>query len=681
MATPKDRHAKLVREIRAHDHRYYVLDDATVSDRDYDALLAELRALEAGHPELVTAESPTQRVAGAPRDEVKKAVHAERMMSLDNTYSEDELREFFRRVTDGLPDGAEVAYAVEPKLDGASLEVVYEGGALVLAATRGDGVVGEDVTTNVRTLRGVPLVVAAKEKLTLRGEVVIYRRDLAKMNEERERDGLEPFANPRNAAAGALRMLDPREVAKRPLRAVFYQLVEGPKLGHATHSASLAFLDELGLPTHRRGVVVPEAGVVDAIRALDQARAGYPFETDGAVVKVDAYRQHAMLGETSKFPKWAVAFKFAAERAETRVLGIVVQVGRTGQLTPVADLEPVHLAGTVVARASLHNAEQVGRLDVRVGDLVSVEKAGEIIPQVVGVDPSARPRGAKPFAMPEACPVCGTPVVKGEEVALRCPNRTCPAQVKAKIFYFARRFAMDVDSLGEQLVAQLVDKGLVRDVADLYRLDAPTLESLERMGKKSAENVVRSVAGSKERPLERLVCGLGVPQIGQVAARQVAEAVETLERLLALDDAALREALGGIHGFGPKMVDSVAKFLADPAERAVLERLAAEGVSRPQPRAVVATEGTLVGTSFCVTGVLSRKREEVHALLRAAGATIHDGVKKGTTYLVAGDKTGKTKLDQAKKFGTKVVTEVEMDALVADGPPAGDAPETAAPAS
>jgi DNA ligase (NAD+) len=668
MSTPRERHSELLRDIAAHDYRYYVLDDPVITDAEYDALLRELRAIEDAHPELVTPDSPTQRVSGAPREGVVKVKHAVRMFSLDNAYSKDEMDEFARRVRGGLPDGVVPTFTVEPKLDGASFEAVFEGGRLVEASTRGDGETGEEITANVRTIRGVPLKIPHEGRITLRGEVVIFRRDLDAMNAERETMGLEPFANPRNAASGSLRMMDAREVAKRPLRAIFYQLLEGPKM-HETHGQSLDWLAEQGLPTHRRHVCVPWDGVMNAIGAIEKARADYPFETDGAVVKVDVYRQQEILGYTSKFPKWAVAFKFAAERARTRVRGIVVQVGRTGALTPVAVLDPVELAGTTVSRASLHNADQIAALDVRVGDAVYIEKAGEIIPQVVAVDLEARTGQTQPFAMPDACPECGAKIVReAEEAVTRCPNERCPAQIKASIFYFARRFAMDIDHLGVQLVEQLVRRGIVRDVADLYALTVPQLRELDRMAEKSAKNVVASIQASKERTLDRLLCGLGIPQIGQVAARQLAEEAHTLERLLSWSEAEIREHVGQIRGFGTKMVDSVVAYLAHPDHRRVMTKLLELGVGRPQPRHEVASHGPLVGKSFCVTGVLSRKREDVHALLRAAGATVHDGVKKDTTYLVAGDKTGKSKLDQAKKYGTKVISEAEMDALVNDGP-------------
>jgi DNA ligase (NAD+) len=671
---PAQRHAELVREIDAHNYRYYVLDDPIVSDAEFDARLRELRELEEKHPELRTADSPTQRVGGEARTHVVQIRRKIRMLSLDNSYAPEDLAEFHRRVVEGLPASEVPAFCVEPKLDGASVEVVYDGGRMVQASTRGDGEVGEDITQNVRTIRSVPLRIAHEGKLTLRGEIIIYRRDHDALNVEREAQGLEPFANPRNAAAGAVRMLDPREVARRPLRAAFYQIVEGPKL-HATQHESLDWLEQQGLPTHRRQKVVPWEGVAAVIHEIDGARAGYPFETDGAVIKVDSYRQQDMLGMTSKFPKWAIAFKFQAEQARTRLTAIEVQVGRTGTLTPVAYLDPVQLAGTTVSRATLHNADMIEALDIRIGDHVFVQKAGEVIPQVVSADAGTRTGDEVKFRMPTHCPSCGTKVERelrdpekpelGYGAATRCPNtRGCPEQVKQRIFYFARRFAMDIDHLGTALVDQLVEQKIVKDVADLYTLGADRIAALERMGKKSAENVHTSIQRSKERPLESLLTGLGIPQVGQVAARQLAEEMRTLERLLEFEPEQLREHVDAIHGFGPKMVDSVVRFLEDPEQRALMKKLSELGVGRPQPLEEVAAEGPLKGMSFCVTGVLSRKREDVHADIRAAGGEIHDSVKKTTTYLVAGDKTGKSKLDQARKYGTKVITEPELEAMI-----------------
>ncbi len=679
MSAERARHEALNKELQAHAYRYYVLDDPTVSDADYDRVYRELVALEKAHPELVHPGSITQRVGSVPRSDLQKYERKERMFSLDNAYGEADLRDFDDRVKKGLPDGEAYAYVAEPKLDGASLEVVYEiegtTARLVLATTRGDGKTGEIVTENIRTIRGLPLTfvvdaaAAGKTKvLTLRGEVVIYRKDLETINTVREQAGEEPFMNPRNAAAGSLRMIDPREVAKRPLRLALYHLVEGDKL-HATHAETLAWMAGLGLPTHRREVRCASLDeVLATIARFDREREHYPFETDGVVVKIDSYRQHGVLGETAKFPRWAVAYKFPAERARTVVQSIEIQVGRTGAVTPVANLDPVLLGGTTVSRASLHNFEQVAALDVRVGDTVEIEKAGEIIPQVMSVIVEKRPVGAAPFVVPTACPECGGALHRDAgEVALRCTNPRCPAIVTAAIHYYARRFAMDIDNLGHVLVTELVKKGLVADVADLYDLDVPKVAALPRMAKKSAENVLKAIVGSKERTFDRLLCALGIPQIGQVAAKQLAEVLPSLDEALSLGAEGVAERAGHIHGFGPAMIDALRAYFADPASRSILEKLQARGVSRPFQPAQAATTGPLLDKSFCVTGVLSKKREEVHEDIRNAGGTVHDSVKAGTTYLVAGDKTGASKLEAAKKRGTQVIDEAQLYALIAGG--------------
>jgi DNA ligase (NAD+) len=658
-------HAQLTAEIRAHDYRYYVLDDPLIPDAEYDALYRKLRDLEERHPELVSPNSPSQRVGGAPRAELRTVPHVAPMMSLDNTYNEAELEDFDRRVREGLPEGAEVVYCVEPKLDGGSVEILYRDGVLSGGSTRGDGKVGEDILENLRTIRSLPLTIDRREPLTLRAEVVIYRKDLEAINAERAERGEPAFANPRNAASGSLRMLDPRVVAARRLRALVWQVVEGKDFA-GSHSEALARCAELGLPTHRQERVCRSmAEVHAAISDIQKLRISYPYEIDGCVVKVDDFRQQDVLGATAKFPRWAISYKFGAERAYTKLLDIKVQVGRTGVLTPVAHLEPVQLAGTVVARASLHNQDIVEKLGVHIGDRVGIEKAGEIIPQVVDVDRTARDGSERPFAMPTHCPSCGTAVVQTPgEVAVRCPNGRCPDQVVGSIIHYSRRFAMDIDHLGDVLVLQLVEKGAVRDVADLYDLTSDRLLELERIGKKSAQNIVTAIAGSKERPFSRLLTGLGIDLIGQVASVQLAEEFGSLGELLKLSPEEAAERARHISGFGPKMVDSLRDFLADPLHRELLEKLEARNVSRPEPRHEAAAAGPLLGKTFCVTGVLSRKREDVHADIRAAGGIVHDKIKQDTQFLVAGEKVGKTKLTAAQKFGTQVITETDLEGLL-----------------
>lgn len=660
------RHQKLVSELRTADYRYYVLDDPELSDRDYDALYAELKALEAKHPELVNPDSPTQRVGDRPRSELANVAHAVPMMSLDNTYSREDLEEFVRRVKDGLPDTARVRFCVEPKLDGASVEILYRGGKFVEGSTRGDGKTGELITENLRTIRSLPTRIEYEGPLTLRAEVVIFRRDLEAINQAREARGEPRFANPRNAASGSLRMLDPRIVAERRLRAFVWQVVETEQF-EGSHSASLDRLAELGIPTHRNHTECESIDEIwQAISKIEQKRTEYAFEIDGAVIKVDSRAHQDILGATAKFPRWAIAYKFGAERAYTKLLEIKVQVGRTGTLTPVAQLEPVALAGTTVSRASLHNEQVIRNLDVRIGDRVGIEKAGEIIPQVVHVDTSARTGAEREFVMPNECPVCATAVerVPGE-VAVRCPNPVCPDKVKGAVLHFTRRFAMDIDHLGESLIDQLVDKGLVKDVSDLYTLTHEQVLNLERMGKKSAQNVIDSIQASKGRPLSRLLTGLGIEHVGQVAATQLAQSVVSLPRLLELEETALAELLANIAGFGPKLTESVQAYLSNEVSRKVLERLLELQVSIPEPQPERSAEGPLVGLSFCVTGVLTKKREDVHAAIRSAGGEVHDKVKKGTSYLVVGEKVGKAKLEAATKSGAKLINESELEAMIA----------------
>lgn len=659
------KHAELVREIQYHDHRYYVLDDPAISDVAYDRLYRSLVELETAHPELVTNDSPTQRVGARPRVDLRSVPHAAPMTSLDNTYSEAELLEFVRRVRDNLPDSEKVSFCVEPKLDGASVELVYREGRFAQGSTRGDGITGEDITENLRTVRGLPLLIDYSAPLTLRAEVVIYRRDLERVNQRRLLAGEQPFSNPRNAASGSLRMLDPREVAARPLRLFIWQCLEGHTLA-ASHAEALERLAKFGLPMHRKHRVCNDVDeIMTVLEKLEQARTELAFDIDGAVIKVDRFDQQVRLGKTAKFPRWAIAYKFAAERAQTRLLDILVQVGRTGVLTPVAILEPVQLAGTIVSRASLHNQQNIELLDVRLGDVVSIEKAGEIIPQVVAVDLDLRPSEAARYRMPDTCPNCQTPVVRrNEEAALRCPNPRCSAAVKEAILHYSRRFAMDIDHLGESVIDQLVDRGLVADVADLYQLNMDRVRTLDRMGPKSAENLLLSIASSKERSLDRLITGIGIDLIGQVASRQLAEVAVTLGNLLTWTAEDVTRMLATVNGFGPKMIDAVKAYLTDETKRELLRRLATYGVSRAHSSNRTGIQGPLSGKSFCVTGVLKQARENVHSSIVNAGGTVNEKVNKGTQYLVIGQKVGQSKLEAARKFGVEIIDEPRLLAMI-----------------
>lgn len=675
--TPADaraRHADLAATIRKHDHRYYSEDRPIISDLEYDQLYRQLVELEREFPEFVTPDSPTQRIGATPRVELRPAAHVAPMTSLDNTYSREELGQFLARVARGLPADARPVFSVEPKLDGASIELLYRGGRLTQGITRGDGEIGEDVTESVRTIRSLPLTIPYLKDLTLRAEVLIYRRDLAALNAERILAGEAPFANARNLASGSLRLLDPRLVAERRLRVLVWQVLERDFAPN--HYEALKALAPLGIPSHGLTALAADFDeVMVAIDAIERQKALLSYELDGAVIKVNSYAEQDILGRTAKFPRWAIAYKFKAERAYTRVLGISVQVGRTGVLTPVADLEPVQLAGTTVARASLHNQDQVARLDVRIGDLVGVEKAGEIIPQVLDVDLTQRPSSAEPFELPSACPRCGAAAERPPgEVQSRCINPDCPAKLEGSILYFSRRFAMDIDHLGVELIQKLCSLGLVRSIPDLYSLTLEDLLKVERMAEKGSNNVLRAISESRSRPFDRLLIGLGIEHIGQVISKQLAQKVRSIRELLDLHPESLTAELLDVPGIGPKMVQSLASFLADPRNRQNLERLSELGVSVPTPEIAKSrgSTGPLLGKSFCVTGVLSRSRDEIHREIEAAGGEVHTQVKKGTTYLLAGEKVGKSKLTSAEKHGTLVIDEAELRLLL-------EAPPDAAP--
>jgi DNA ligase (NAD+) len=695
MATPTEaeraRYLELVDLVSYHNRRYYVLDSPEIGDRDYDLLYTELRGLEERCPELTVPHSPTQRVGGEPREGFVQVRHEPRMLSLDNTYDQHELGEFDRRVREGLGrrPSEPIMYVVEPKIDGVSVEIVYEKGVLVQASTRGDGEVGEEVTANVRTMHTVPLKLPREIDLKVRGEVYIDGADLAKINREREAVGERTFANPRNAAAGSLRLLDPRATARRPLKLFAWELVHGDRM-HETHSESYGWLESMGIPTHGRLQKCSNLDeVIAAIGAINEERASLPYDIDGAVIKVDPYAEHDRLGRTSKFPRWAVAYKFAAEQGRTVLRDVELSVGRTGAVTPVALLEPVHLAGTTVSRASMHNFDQIARLDVRVGDTVVVEKAGEIIPQVVEVIKDAGHDSRPRFAAPARCPVCGAPLLRDdEEVALRCPNRSsCPAQLAGSIRHFCSRGAMDIDHLGPKLIEQLLREGLVRNVADLFTLGVDQLVPLERMEQKSAENVVNAIQAARlERNLIRLITGLGIELVGAVAAEPVAEYFGSLAAMLERSPDAVRVDLEGIHGVGPKMAESVAAFLRLEANREVLRKLLDLGLSDLPVRvalpAAAGAAATLAGKAFCVTGTLSRPREDIHNDIRAVGGAIHTSVKKGTTYLVAGDKVGAAKIAKAKALGVEVIDEAGLLALIGGAANAGEArPAEAGPSA
>ncbi len=655
---------KLRAEINRHNRLYYVEAKPEIPDQEYDRLYKELQQLEAEHPGLVTPDSPTRRVGGEPLKEFKSVRHLVPMMSLDNTYSVDELREFDARVRKLLP-GEQIEYVLEPKIDGVSISVRYEHGRLAVGSTRGDGATGDDITANLRTVRAIPLNLSkAPALLEVRGEAFMPVKGFEKLNAQRANDGEEIFANPRNATAGSLKQLDPRIVARRPISAVFYAIGATEGIEFSSQAEALKSLKALGLPTPQFWWLCK--GIEEVIeRTIDfQKRAAeLPYEIDGAVVKVNLFDQWKRLGTTAKAPRYAIAYKYAHEQARTRLNAITVQVGRTGTLTPVAELEPVFLAGSTISRATLHNEEEIKRKDIRIGDTVVIEKAGEVIPAVVEVVKEKRPRDAKPFDFVKhihnKCPACGGPIRRDPEfVAWRCENISCPMQLKRTIAHYAARHAMDIENLGEVLINQLVDEGLVKDAADLYALKVEQLAELERMAEKSASNVVAAIAESKPRELWRLIHGLGILHVGEGAARKLADHFQTLEKLEGASIEELQEA----EDVGPVMAQSVHDFFRNPRNKSVLEKLRKAGVKPPRTEGGRRkTEGgPFAGKTVVITGTLSRfSRTDAQEELRKRGANVTDSVSKKTDFLVVGEDVG-SKLDKARALGVKTLTESEL---------------------
>ncbi len=668
MSSPRERHQELAELLTRADHAYYVLAEPVMDDRAYDLLYRELVELERAHPELLSASSPTQRVGGAPIEGFAKVRREIPMLSLDNTYSEDELREWAGRVERGLAGGA-AGFVVEPKIDGVSIELRYEHGRLVRGATRGDGETGDDVTHNVRTIRALPLVIGAPDApappvLDVRGEVYYERAALPLINAEREKTGEEPVKNPRNGAAGTLKLLDPRVTARRPLKIFLYEIVDGGRLD-AGHWDSLGRIRRLGLPTPPHLVRCESVEAILAhVHAFATTRRELPFDVDGLVIKVDRYAERLRLGATSKFPRWAIAYKYEAERATTVCRKVRVNVGRTGAIVPWADLEPVELSGTTVSRATLHNWDEVRRKGVYDGCTVLIQKAGEIIPQVLEV--LSAPHDAQVAEPPTTCPSCGTALSRGEgEVALRCPNRFgCPAQLLARLEHFAGKGGLDIDGMGPALVAQLVEHALVRSPADLLGLDVARLVALERMGEKSADHVVRGIASAKTNvSLARLVTALGIPLVGGVAAETVARAFDDFAAFVAASPESLAR-LDDMQGVGPKIAAAVKTYLADPGERAILEGILAAGWN---PQNAAPKDGPLVGLRIAITGTLSKSRDAYKRAIEAAGGQFSTSVTKGTQYLVAGENLGDAKRKAAEKHGTKIIGEAELETLLSTG--------------
>lgn len=663
----QDRIADLRRQIAYHDSLYYEQAKPEISDREYDALYRELVDLERAHPELLTLDSPSQKVGGRPQGAFAQVRHLVPMQSLDNTYSAEEIGDFVERLQRLLP-GAEIPFTIEPKVDGVAICLLYEKGRLVRAATRGDGTTGDEVTRNIRTIDVIPAQLHgnAPDVLEVRGEVYLPKETFARINAERDEQGLPTFANPRNAAAGTLKQLDPNIVAERKLSAVFYGYgaVEPATALPERMEDFFGQLKAWGLPVNPRHWLARDAAeVMAAITELGAIRRDFPFETDGAVIKADRIEQHARLGSTSKAPRWAIAYKYEPEQARTRLLDITVQVGRSGVLTPVAELEPVFVAGSTVARATLHNEEEISRKDLRIGDWVLVEKAGDVIPAVVKVLTEERNGSEKEFKMPTQCPVCGSDVSRTEgEVAVRCTNPGCAAQARRRIEYFAGRTAMDIEGLGEAMVTQLCDAGLVADVADLYVLIAEQLLPLERMGEKSVTNLLEAISTSRNQPLWRLLAALGIPHVGVTVARTLAASFGTLDRLAAASE----EELVAVEEIGPIMATAIHGWFRDPSVITLVEKLRSAGLNfgeRDPKGSAPAADGRLKGTTWVLTGTLSMPREEVAEMIRSKGGKISGSISAKTTYLLAGEEAG-SKLDKAQKLGITILDEEALRKLI-----------------
>ncbi|MGI6459990.1 MAG: NAD-dependent DNA ligase LigA [Candidatus Hydrogenedentales bacterium] len=649
-------------ELDRHNHLYYVEAKPEISDMEFDALLNELIALESEFPELVTPDSPTQRVGGQPLAGFKTVTHTIPMLSIDNTYNEGELRAFDERVRRGL-EGQEPTYVAELKIDGVSMALRYEAGRFVQAATRGDGARGDDVTANVKTIRAVPMRLqgASPDLLEVRGEVYMRRQELIRLNELREEAGEPPLANPRNTTAGTLKLLDPREVAKRRLEIACYDVAPLPGIALGSHWQTLHDLKSFGFPVNP--FFKRCRNIDDVIAVCDEwssKRHDLDFETDGMVIKVDSAEQRRQLGATSKAPRWAIAFKYPAEIAETTLETVSLQVGKTGTVTPVANLAPVHLAGTTVKRASLHNFDDIERKDIREGDIVRVQKAGEIIPQVLGPVLEKRPPEARKIPVPTACPQCGSELHQDPDgVYLRCLNPACPAQIKGRLKYFASRSAMDIEGMGEKLIAQLVDKHLVRNLDDIYELALEPLAELERMGEKSAQNLLEAITMSKKRPLSRLLNGLGIRHVGEHVAEVLAGHYGSMDALLDAPEASLCE----VPEVGEVVAREVRSFFETEENRALIASLRAHGLTLEEPRTVTDSPQPLAGKTVVVTGSLSRySRETIANRIKQLGGRTSSSVSKKTDFVLLGDKPG-SKLTKAQELGIPILTEDEFDAL------------------
>jgi len=664
----RDEIESLREEIRHHEYRYYVLDDPEISDAEFDRMMNSLKKLEAEHPDHITPDSPTQRVGGKPREGFVKVAHSIPMLSLDNAYSEEELRSWERRVHE-LAGRKDIEYVCELKLDGMSLALRYEAGRLVRGVTRGDGSTGEDVTSNVRTVRSVPLSVSSDKlkkagipaDFEVRGEMLMPIASFKRMNDDREKQGLSLFANPRNATAGTVRQLEPGVTAQRRLDYFAYMLISGGRNLFDQHWQALNALENTGFKVNpRRALATNFDELWNFIGEWEKKRETLPYEIDGVVIKVNSTALHRQLGFTGKAPRWAIAYKYAARAGNTQIEGIHVQVGRTGKLTPVAELKPVPIGGTTVSRATLHNMDEIERLGVKIGDWVEVERGGDVIPKVTRVlDDKEHPRGRKSFVMPERCPVCGGHVVRAEgEADHRCVNQKCPAKLRETILHFASRGVMNIDGMGDALVTQLTERGTVKDVADIYKLTKDKLLSLERMGDKSAENVLREIENSKKLPFERVIYGLGIRFVGERTAQFLAEHFGNIEDLVKAGE----EELQQVEEVGPRIAKSIVEFFAEPKNRELVDELRAAGLTLKGKKKERGTK--LAGKTFVLTGTLANySRDEAKKMIEDAGGKVTGSVSKKTDYVVAGSDAG-SKLDKAKELGVEVIDYKRMEQLV-----------------
>ncbi len=650
--------------IEEHNRRYYVEDAQVISDYDYDQLFTLLKKLEEQYPEFASPDSPTQKVGGEPLEGFEQVEHASPMLSLDNSYSIDDLAEFDQRVRKALPADDRIEYVAELKIDGVSVSLLYRGGVLVRGATRGNGRTGDDITANVRTIRSVPLRLNGDfepdEEIEVRGEVYMPRGDFERMNEERAAAGEQQFANPRNATAGSLKLLDPKTTAKRPLNIFLYWLRRRDDLMRASHSECLEQIKSFGLRVEPHYKVCASFEELAAhIAEWDSRRSELEYETDGMVIKLNSLAQQRSIGVTSHHPRYAIAFKYPPEQKPTKVLSIEVQVGRTGKLTPVANLEPILLSGTIVKRATLHNEDEIKRLDIREGDTVLVRKAGEIIPQIISVLKEKR-TGAEPeYEFPKSCPVCGTPALREEEEAdYRCPNAFCDAQIRERLQHFTSRQAMDIENLGPSLINQLVDGGLVHDFGDLYSLKKEQLVELERMADKSAENVIAGIEKSKNAPLSRLIFALGIRHVGQRTGQLLAEAFCSIEALAAADEAQLT----AVSDIGPTVAESIREFFAQESSKKVIEKLREAGLKMEEEKREAGPR-PLDGLTFVITGTLSRPRDEIKREIENAGGRVSSSVSKKTSYVLCGEDPG-SKRDNAEKLGVPVIDENKLKELI-----------------